>query len=249
MPKECLFCMKPATLTGEHIHSDWMNKILPGKWQRLITNSDGLHVEHDSPELNWKVKVVCESCNSGWMSEIEAKHAQPVMSPLILGQTGIPISQADARSIALFAFKTAVIIDGIRTQKGVDAFYSPQVRATFRNHLGIPPNVNMWMCAYVSRHQRADVSSAYYKGSAPFVGPFQFHVCTYSAGSFAFQLVSLKGFGTGRIVPEVKFDHLSVPFSPSIPRIFVWPPRFALRSIEEFNEYHRRWERYSPLPE
>jgi len=235
--------MQPAKLSREHVHSDWMNAIIPGTWNRVVFSSDGLHAEHDSLELNWTVNVVCETCNNGWMSDLENNHAKPILSPLIAGEMDIPITQLDAHSIAIFAFKTAIIVDLIRKGKVVVPFFSRRIRAAFRRTLDIPTSVNMWMCAYATKEKRADVLSAYYKTEMPRIGPFELYVCTYAAGSFAFQVVAIKSLGLARLIPDGKFDRLSVPFWPQIVPDFVWPPQTALRSIEEFTQYHRRWEK------
>jgi hypothetical protein len=241
--KECAFCMEPAKMSGEHIHSDWMNEILPGQWKRIFNSSLGLHAEHDSPELNWKIKVVCERCNNGWMSQLEEKIAKPVLAPLIGGEVNIPIPQSSADSIAAFAFKTAIIIDLLRNGDGFEPFFSPRIRAAFKKTHAIPPNVNMWMCAYLSREQRADVFSGYYKGNMPLECPVELYVCTYSAGSFVFQVVSIKTIGHSPLSPRGDFDRASVPFWPYIRPKFVWPNRLGgLRNVEEFIQYHRRWE-------
>jgi len=244
---ECAFCMKTAKLSGEHIHSDWMNKILPGKWVREFKSSLGHSFTQTSNSLNWKARVVCDECNSGWMSDIEADHAKPVMAPLILGNMNIPIDLPEARSIALFAFKTAVVLDMLRNEPGRLPFYSQRIRTAFMDKLTIPSNVNMWLCPYVTTENRADVFSGYNHGELSLMGPVQMHVCTFGAGSFAFQVLTVKTFSRDRIVPDGTFDSLSVPFWPQIRRGFVWPPNSGLRSVEEFTAYHRRWEICSPL--
>ena len=38
-----------------------------------------------------KLRVVCETCNNEWMSEIEDR-VKPILAPLILGQSGRPHS-------------------------------------------------------------------------------------------------------------------------------------------------------------
>ncbi|MGO9492714.1 MAG: hypothetical protein ACLPZY_10550 [Terracidiphilus sp.] len=165
--KECAFCMQPAKLSGEHVHSDWMNTIIRGPWKREMNSSLGLNVKHDSPELNWKIKVVCEKCNNGWMSRLEDKIAKPVLTPLIGGEVNIPIPQSSADSIAAFAFKTAIIIDLLRDGDGFEPFFSRRIRANFKKTHAIPNNVNMWMCAYLSPDQRADARIPWALWSAP----------------------------------------------------------------------------------
>lgn len=185
------------------------------------------------------LKVVCEKCNNGWMSRLEDKIAKPVLTPLIGGEVNIPIPQSSADSIAAFAFKTAIIIDLLRDGDGFEPFFSRRIRANFKKTHAIPNNVNMWMCAYLSPDQRADVFSAYYKGNMSLEYPVELYVCTYSAGSFVFQVMSVKTIGRSPLGPRSDFDRVSVPFWPHIRPEFVWPNRLGgLRNVEEFIQYH-----------
>ncbi len=228
-------------MTGEHVFSDWMNEILSGPWVRSFHSSEGPNSEHNHTDLDWTRKAVCERCNGGWMSDIENDHARPVMGPLMAGEINITVTQADARSIALFAFKTAVILDTLPKHRA--PFFSRRVRNSFRTRLAIPSNVNIWMCAYATGTNRADVLLTYYKGNSPLMGRLELFVCTYGVGCFAFQVLAVKSLWDGRIFPAPHFDKLSVPFWPQLRPGFEWPPRNgALFSLEEFTQYHRRWQ-------
>lgn len=250
--KQCAFCSSTAKMSGEHVFSDWMNGALPspvssGGWNGILTRPGSPQIPYKSLALDWTVKVVCEECNNGWMNEIENKHAKPVMAPLIGGKIHIPISQLNARSIALFAFKTAVIVDLLRKSSD-DHFFSRRQRTAFKNHLTIPASVAMWMCVYAPRKsRRADVFSGYYSGDIPLMGPVQLYVCTYGVGNFAFQVLSVKHISSQGGFATDKFENLSVPFWPKIAPGFVWPIPIGLRSVEEFTQYHQRWEALIPM--
>ncbi|MGH2922380.1 MAG: hypothetical protein ACRDKU_09965, partial [Gaiellaceae bacterium] len=60
-------------------------------------------------KLDMKVRRVCESCNNGWMSELE-KAAQPVLLPLIEGKSKklVPVEQ---EVVAVWAIKTALMCE------------------------------------------------------------------------------------------------------------------------------------------
>src|ERR1017187_10244882 len=110
--KECAFCEHTGKLSAEHIASDWMKDLFPGRRTAWFFNREtGVRKNFDSDSMDWTAKVVCESCNNGWMSDIESHHAKPALTPLITGEMDIPINLERAQSMALFAFKTAVILD------------------------------------------------------------------------------------------------------------------------------------------
>ena len=145
--KECAFCPHTAKLSLEHVVSVWMNELFVGPVKAKITDSTGLLQEWTSPGLDWTARVVCEPCNNTWMSDIESTHAMPVMTPLIKGDSALPIGSSEAHSLALFAFKTAVVLDHAN-RRDKTPFFSSRIRYSFRRDLVIPGTVQMWLCGY-----------------------------------------------------------------------------------------------------
>src|ERR1700760_4060155 len=101
----CLFCPKVATLTGEHIWSEWMSDLLPGErhlFRRQFAGDPNVRT-WESNSVNVKAHVVCETCNNGWMSDLESQHAKPAMQELILSDKPVNLTAERIRSIAIFA--------------------------------------------------------------------------------------------------------------------------------------------------
>src|SRR5947209_10860699 len=136
----CAFCPRTAKLSGEHIWSQWMGRLFPIKKYRFIRRDiDGNAINTFSMGgLDLTANVVCKPCNEGWMSDIESKYAQPAMEALIIGgKTDFTISKARAKAIALFAFKTAVVIDHMG---GDPPFFRRSLRYAFAANKIIPPD-------------------------------------------------------------------------------------------------------------
>lgn len=176
MRREYAFSQSTAKLTGEHLWSDWMNVFFPGK-ERFVSRDAVGRVISDrvSGSLDWKARVVCEECNGGWMSDIESNHAKPAMSDLIKGTPGILLSFSRTNSIALFAFKTAVVFDYM--QRNRMPFFARSVRNQFRESLTVPPTVRMWMAGFVP-NGRGRVLTLYHAGELPSANRFELYVCT-----------------------------------------------------------------------
>lgn len=138
----------------------------------------------DTYELDWKARVVCESCNNTWMSVIEGR-AKSAMRNFILGKAG-PISQSCADSIALFAFKTAIIFDHFRRDR--EPFFSRSVRHAFRESFAIPASVRMFMAGFLPGG-KGHVHTFYHEGALSATDHFTLYVCTYAVGHFVFQVV------------------------------------------------------------
>ena len=125
-----------------------MEDLLPaGPKHFTRTMPDGTEQRFPRAKLDWKAKVVCETCNSTWMSEIESQHAKPSMSDLISGKLDIPIDLPRAASIAVFAFKSVVVVDHMA--RGRMPFFSQFARYAFARTHTIPANVNMWLAGFL----------------------------------------------------------------------------------------------------
>lgn len=239
MANECAFCPHTADFSGEHIWSDWLNSILPGKKQFAIKNDNRQVVRTwTAPKLNWKTNVVCRKCNSGWMSRIENDHAKRSMLGLMLDTPNIKLEKSRTSSIALFAFKTAVIIDHLARNR--PNFFERSVRHEFGISQTIPDNVAMWLTRF-GHSARGEANTAYHEGSPAPERSIEMYVCTYAVEFLVLQVVSYKAKGVGQFSPENEFS--AIPFWPEIPSGMVWPPFYSLNSIPEFNAFSDRWQK------
>jgi hypothetical protein len=213
-----------------------MNGLVPGE-KKFLNMLDG--TDWSSTELNWRAKVVCEPCNNGWMSNIESQHAKPAMTDLIGGKLDIPIPQSHANSIALFAFKTTIVLEHL-SRRRAGRFFPREVRNGFRQTLTIPPNVRMWLTGYLPCGQ-GRCTTIYH--ALPDPGSLELYVCTYAIGRFAFQVVAERKPSPFTLSPVAGFEHMAVPFWPRIPIGFMWPPKAVLESVKDYDLFASRWRR------
>ena len=236
MTRECAFCPTTANLNGEHIWSDWLNPLLPGRKQFNVRNDKRQIIKTwTSPELNWKAKVVCKSCNSGWMSDLESQHAKPSLSELITGKKGILIDQPRARSIALFAFKTAVVLDHLMRDR--EPFFDGAARHEFRKSLTIPAGVGVFIAAS-ALSGRGEANTLYFESNLPAPRFFHAYVLTYSIEHVVVQVAACKSFGVSAAKVQNQF---AVPLWPEVPADFVWPAARIISTTEAFDEFSDRW--------
>jgi hypothetical protein len=242
MSKECAFCPHSAKLSAEHLWSDWMNALLKGKKRFVMRDVSGkVKATWDSTTLDWKAKVVCKKCNETWMSAIESQHAMPALTELIRGDSGVPVTGVRARSIALFAFKTAVLFDCIAKARQF-LFFPRCVRHEFRKSLTIPGNVNIWL-AHLAHGTGGGVTSWYHEGERPPTGRFEFYVCTYYVGHLVFQVVADRPYTVYNFSPIPGYEYKSLKFWPT-PFAFVqWPPAHVMQTTDEVYRFSQRWAR------
>lgn len=188
--------------------------------------------------IDWTAKVVCKKCNETWMSDIESQHAKRVLTGLIDGKVDVPIGSPDARSIALFAFKTAVVLD--HSQRSRQPFFSQRVRYAFKEHLQIPANVQMWMCGFGPR-TRGEVHALYHSGRISPTNPIHFYVCTVAIGHFVSQVVVVKQIDSSGFFPRPGFEDIAVPLWPRVHPNFVWPARDILQTEADYEGFSLRW--------
>jgi len=239
---ECAFCPETAKLSAEHLWADWMDALFPGKKRFTRRDQHGnILNQWVSKSLDWKAKVVCRPCNNGWMSDIENKHAKPAMTDLIRLEPGIALTEARAHSLAIFAFKTAVVFDHVTRNR--PPFFLRSVRHRFRETLAIPPTtVCMWMAASLAPRQ-GELLTCYTEGNLTPENRIKMYVYTYAVGHLVFQVAAQRQQGFVPFGPIAGFDYLSVPFWPLqfLPVGLQWPPTDVLRSNRAFEEYANRW--------
>jgi hypothetical protein len=234
--RECAFCPSAAKLSAEHIWSEWISAIQPGKKVFRRYDAEGQLVRSWVAEaLDWTAKVVCEKCNNTWMSEIENVHAKPALADLITGKSAVPIDSKRARSIAFFCFKTTLVIDQISPSE--PPFFRKAERYAFRTDLTIPAIVNIWMANFIPAG-KGRVNSGYFKTSTSPADMIRSFVCTFAAGHFVFQLVAMRS--TRRFLPLPGFEHLAVDFYPRFESL-VWPPPYGLANVAAFESFSSRW--------
>jgi hypothetical protein len=239
----CAFCSRDATLSGEHIWSKWMRNLFTGKSFTFVSRDekDEITKQRRTRGIDLTAKVVCKLCNETWLSDIEANHARPALTDLILGRLDIPVDKTRANDIALFAFKTAVVVDYMR--RGLP-FFSRKLRYAFARSRSIPPDVHMWLARFLSEGRRGGLLYRDWpEGTLGATGlRIKLYACTYAVGHFVFQVVSARyTLGTPPFSPEPSFNGLAVPFWPAIPERFYWPPADVLRTKRDFDLFAERW--------
>jgi hypothetical protein len=242
---ECAFCPHFAKLTAEHITSKWMGQIFPTRKKFKATDHLGAIREWASKGLDLKARVVCATCNNGWMSDIENKHAKPVMAPLMRGEVSATFGQNEARSLAIFAFKTAVVLDHDQAiMQHQEPFFSRRQRYAFRERLIIPETVRMWLTPYVpsKTRRRLDIRVTHSTHDLLPSYPMQIYSCSCGIGALAFQVIAYKQMFSVDFRPRSPdFDHLAIPFWPLLLPGYTWPGYRCLQSAEQFHAFARRW--------
>jgi hypothetical protein len=243
----CAFCHREAKLSGEHVWSNWINDILGDKrtynFKRFAPDGTILN-EWTSSELDLTLKVVCESCNNGWMSGLEAQHAMPCLAPLI-ERRRLSILPSAGPSISAFAFKTQVIADHSHPTRG--PFFSRGVRTSFKQSLRLPAHTQVWLAmAKTPGEIKGFLQHYYLQLRSGRHRDVEAYAVTFGLTPFVLQIVSYRWMDPakrGGPLPVITMDPVwnacSMVIRPTPVDYISWPFRTAL-DVEGIDIFHRR---------
>lgn len=112
--KSCVFCGKSSDevkITKEHVLPKWLkNVVQQGKWNGYASSfmeEDPVSRSiHGQTIFDNTISVVCEKCNSGWMSNDLELPVSKILPSLIFGQP-IALGRKELDVLSLWAAKTA----------------------------------------------------------------------------------------------------------------------------------------------
>jgi hypothetical protein len=139
-----VFCGGPAN-SREHVWPQWVSRHFVGRLS-LVDVSRGvpprsMHI------LDAQVRRVCQGCNGGWMSQLEAQ-AKPLLEPMFDGKP-VTLGADQQAVLAAWTVKTLMMLD--LWQDGPEAFSSAHHQHL---HSGAPSSDTAVLLAFVDRPTR-----------------------------------------------------------------------------------------------
>lgn len=223
MARACIFC-GGTKMSAEHIWPQWAAKrvahtgVHKVRSYRQLEGHDPAEHQSDQRAYELRAKIVCETCNNGWMSGIEDA-AKPYFETMLYGR-GRQIHPLAQRTLAAWALKTSIVWTASQAK---ERSVIPTVDLDHLRKHGEPcETVGVWLASYDGSHPA--VADAYgiaatHKDDGT---PYSIWATTVSFGPVAFHLF-------GSTVPGMSIQ--SSGLAPWIHRIwptrsaFVWTPR------------------------
>lgn len=106
MHNQCLFC-KSTPLTKEHVLPQWLRKHYPK--MSVVNEFTSNHKQWVTQPFDLTAKVVCKSCNEGWMADLEEKF-RPIFDEMIV-LNELVINKPKQSIIALWVQKTVLMLN------------------------------------------------------------------------------------------------------------------------------------------
>lgn len=151
----CIFCGQHGKSSNEHVIPSWTDPFLsrlpptgerPGGKRMTHRFRPGPESEaqmrewhNDRPDL--RTNAVCEECNMGWLSDLEAAVAGFV-GPMIVGQPMLLQTEAQ-KAVAAWAYKTVLLMQMIRPS-GLRVI-PPERFRQLHDNLRPPSDVRVWL--------------------------------------------------------------------------------------------------------
>ena len=181
------------------------------------------------------------------MSNIE-KQAAPLLSQTIKYGAPLSLLPAGIATLGAFAFKNAIISD--HTYRERRPFFPISDRIHFMNTLEIPNGVQMWIASSGSEQFNGIFHSYVFQVGIPH-GPIRrakFFSFTWSAGHLVLQVMAVRwrkyrrrDEGLPILIPDKKWDPISVRFWPNDGRPITWNPAHDL-SDNSLDVFKNRWK-------
>lgn len=143
-PRRCVFCGSTGKLTNEHAWPAWLTRELltPGRIASRRWGKAGAFVGFDSPNHDVTVKRVCETCNTGWMADLEG--VKPILLPWIRGRPA-RLTFEQQELIAAWAVKTAMMLQYTPVHAGGIVIPATQYAELCRRKTSPPEGVEVFM--------------------------------------------------------------------------------------------------------
>lgn len=155
---KCIFCQREGKMSREHLWPRWAQGTFEER-ERDQPVPHSIELEpHDEPPRRWDappftatLKDVCQQCNNGWMSQIEAD-AKVYMEPLIDGEEELVIDVDAQWAISRWAYLKVLLFE--RVDKRQRLFPKRRYREMYessREEPTLPANMSVFLAAHVGQ--------------------------------------------------------------------------------------------------
>jgi hypothetical protein len=150
---KCIFCQREGKASREHLWPRWTQGTFDAEERKRpvrhsIEPHDGPREAWDAPPFSATLKDVCQHCNNGWMSQIEAE-AKVYMEPLIRGDKGQLIDVEAQWAISRWAYLKVLLFE--RVDKRHRLHPNRRYREMYESSLGeptLPANMSVFLAAH-----------------------------------------------------------------------------------------------------
>ncbi len=108
-----MFCGRnDIKITKEHVFPDWLNQLFDSSIKGInesVTLDGRVVYRYESKLFSRTINDVCETCNSGWMSNLE-NEVKPILTKMLRSKN-IVLDKVKQRRLATWAYKTMLVMN------------------------------------------------------------------------------------------------------------------------------------------
>jgi hypothetical protein len=259
--RTCIFCTghpPDVKITNEHVFADWLRELFPRDGS--TTHTHGVIVWPTSagaPQVDpsvWlnprghghsgskRVRAVCRTCNSEWLSNRVEEVAKPILIPMIAGRS-CALNLDMQHRLATWAVKTVMTAEHVNKGKSV---IQQSGRTWLKDKLTPPAGWFVWAAPY---------SGANWRDLGIFQHSGKLEIPDIPSDTLAHHNLGLTFMGLGRLFFLVRhstwpslWDALASPIAhvhrlwPPSSDVIDWPPPYVFsdREAEYFTTYLAR---------
>jgi hypothetical protein len=228
--RRCAFC-GGGGLSREHVLPHWLRGSgldLTASWHIVGVDETTRH-EWVAAPFTARVRGVCQLCNGGWMSRLEAM-AQPILSPMMVDGGWRLLDERSQRIAAAWALKTAMVLQLLDpTSSAIPALHYQGLYA-LRDQPQPLPHMSSWAGRYTGEMLAVSMRNhpmALDVDGQTLPNPPHAYLATIMVGRLVVQVwaSSMEGssFAIERSIGPV-MRPMVVPIWPTRAPAVIWPP-------------------------
>ena len=145
----CVFCGDSGPLTQEHVWPQWLRDEVPdfadlGTQVMGIVGYPNTWRQRRTKAFSARPKIVCATCNNGWMSDLESASA-PILAPMIRGQP-VRLDRAAQRLVAFWLAKTVMTARWVHRDRRFPGIPTDHYVELYQ-HQAPPGHSQVWVAA------------------------------------------------------------------------------------------------------
>lgn len=204
----CIFCQTSGRLSREHIWADWLRNFVPRRDDRSTHRIAGSDTENkilrgklDRPGdiMAQRLRIVCKSCNEGWMSQMQERTKPHLVGLIRDGWTAL--DEDAQRILAAWATMFTMVFEYADPPT---ATVTQADRTYFMIHKAPPPNWLVWIGRvnlFPASPANANHHGCLFNGRdlTGLQEIYQFQSTGFSVGSIFFQTTMIN-------LPDIQFN-------------------------------------------
>ncbi len=235
----CIYCGGKAG-SEEHVFPQWLRERFTGSGtlDHKVNIDAQIRIKQGVKDVRVVVRSVCNTCNTGWMSELQNK-AKPIIVGL-LDETITSLSLEDCRLLTSWAVMSGMCLE-TRNERSL-WLYTHLDRTLLYANRSIHETTEVWICYWVNSQ------GPFYEVRKSGGKDIELYVFTFVFGNLIFQVlhwvpIDFDKLQLERITIEGPWDVALIPIRYPKDSPITWRPKLGINGEDGFKQLESRFLR------